>query len=95
MTHFDALSYSHTQKGLMTKVYLLFYDTDTGASEEQNTFYTPCEVFTNPEDREERIEYIKKLSTQLSKGKFYFHTEEVDVMNKNTLQNDPFQEDTP
>ncbi len=34
MTHFDALSYSHTQKGLMTKVYLLFYDTDTGASEE-------------------------------------------------------------
>jgi hypothetical protein len=36
----------------MTKVYLLFYDTDTGAREEWNTFYTPCEVFTNPEDRQ-------------------------------------------
>ena len=74
----------------MTKVYLLFYDTDTGATEEWNTFYTPCEVFTNPEDREKRIEYVKKLSAQLSKGKFYFHKEEVNVMNENTLQDDPF-----
>jgi hypothetical protein len=74
----------------MTKVYLLFYDTDTGAREEWNTFYTPCEVFITPEDREERIKYIKKFAKQLNEGEYEFHKDEVDVMNENTLQDNPF-----
>jgi hypothetical protein len=74
----------------MTKVYLLFYDTDTGAREEWNTFYTPCEVFTNPEDRQKRIEHIKKLAAQLDEGEFEFHENEVDVMNENTIYDNPF-----
>ena len=75
----------------MTKVYLLFYDTDTGTSEEWDVCYTPCEVFTNPEDREKRIEYIKKFDKQLNNTYEYeFHKDEVDVMNENTLQDNPF-----
>ena len=75
----------------MTKVYLLFYDTDTGTTEEWDVCHTPCEVFTNPEDREKRIEYIKKFDKQLNNTYEYeFHKDEVDVMNENTLQDNPF-----
>jgi hypothetical protein len=39
----------------MTKVYVLFYDHDgSGAREEWNTFYTPCEVFATVTDRDVR-----------------------------------------
>ncbi len=41
------------------KVYLLYYDTNSGASEEWNLFYTPCEVLLSPKKRQERIDYIK------------------------------------
>lgn len=34
-------------------IYLLYYDTDSGAREEWNTFYTPCEVFLDPAQRQE------------------------------------------
>ena len=40
------------------KLYILNYDTDTGAREEWNTFYTPCEVFSTEELREARIAFL-------------------------------------
>lgn len=42
------------------KLYLLYYDTDHGNREEWNTFYTPCEVFDDPDKRQARIDFIQK-----------------------------------
>ena len=41
------------------KLYLLYYDTDSGSREEWNTFYTPCEVFDSAKKRQARIDFIK------------------------------------
>jgi len=35
-------------------IYLLFYDTDTGAREEWNTFYTPCLAFESEALRDQK-----------------------------------------
>lgn len=35
-------------------IYLLFYDTDTGAKEEWNTFYTPCLAFESEALRDQK-----------------------------------------
>jgi hypothetical protein len=76
----------------MNKVYLLFYDTDFGCREEWNTFYTPCEVFVNPTDRDMRIQKIKEFAIQSNEGPFEFHTEDLDVMNSNSINEDPFHD---
>jgi len=40
-------------------VYILFYDVDYGGPESWNTFHTPCEVFSTPEERAKRIKELK------------------------------------
>ena len=42
------------------KIFLLYYDTEYGHSEEWNLFYTPCEVFDSVEKRQQRIDFIKQ-----------------------------------
>ena len=43
------------------KLYLLYYDTDgSGAREEWSVFYTPCEIFLTPEQRQARIDFIRQ-----------------------------------
>lgn len=54
------------------KLYLLFYDKDTGAREEWNTFYTPVEVFTTPHKRADREQQVKDAG-------FDTFTEDVDA----------------
>jgi hypothetical protein len=65
------------------KIYLLYYDTDTGSREEWNTFYTPCEAFATPQQRAERIEFIK--SQRNAQGKLLqdilqFDTADLDLL---------------
>ena len=43
----------------MTKAYVLIYDTDNGSREDCNIFYSPIEVFADPETRQKRIEFIE------------------------------------
>ncbi len=40
------------------RVFLLYYDHNTGAREEWNTFYTPCEVFLDDLDRRARRAFL-------------------------------------
>lgn len=49
----------------MSKIYLLFYDTDNGDREEWNTFYTPWEAFTTKEARAERKKVLEKRYANL------------------------------
>jgi hypothetical protein len=64
------------------KVYLLYYDNDdTGAREERNVFYTPCEVYLSPEDRQKRIDFIKTKTN--FKGSVYTEDKEVNDGNIN------------
>lgn len=49
----------------MTTIYLLHYDHDTGAREEWNTFYTPCEAFAKKIDRDNREIAVKLEDTTL------------------------------
>lgn len=59
----------------MTKVYALFYDhDDTGAREEWNTFYTPCEVFATPADRATRQAALKAADPDLE-----FHEVDLEI----------------
>lgn len=43
----------------MTKAYVLIYDTDNGNREDCNIFYSPIEVFADPETRQKRIDFIE------------------------------------
>lgn len=50
----------------MTKVYVLFYDYENGNDNENwSTFYTPCEVFTDPVVREARKTFIETTNPAL------------------------------
>ena len=60
----------------MTKVYVLIYDTDNGSREDCNIFYSPIEVFTDPETRAKRIEFIEN-NTDYDIG---FRTEDLDML---------------
>jgi len=63
------------------KVYLLYYDADTGSREDWNTFYTPVEVFASYEDREARMDFIRTQRDE--NGDLYnyeFHTVDTDIM---------------
>ena len=67
------------------KIYLLYYDTDNGAREEWNTFYTPVEVFDSPEKRQQRIDFLSKLLDPDSDGGdkpygFFFHPVDKEIM---------------
>ena len=49
----------------MTKIYIAFYDEDTGAREEWNTFYTPWVAATTREDAQRLAEEkIKKAAAE-------------------------------
>jgi len=62
------------------KVYILNYDQDTGAREEWNTFYTPCEVFSTEELRAARIAVLKIAVDEDGEPLDYeFHTYETTV----------------
>ena len=63
------------------KLYLLYYDTDYGAREEWNTFYTPVEVFDSPEKRQTRIDFIKQQFDEDGEPVEYeFHTVDTVLM---------------
>ena len=63
------------------KLYLLYFDTDTGAREEWNTFYTPCEVFVSEEKRQARIDFIKQQVDEDGEPTAYeFHTVDTVLM---------------
>lgn len=69
------------------KLYLLYYDTDNGSSEEWNTFYTPCEVFDDPSKRQQRIDFIKSQVDKDGKPVEYeFHTEDLELMTDAKIQ---------
>ena len=60
----------------MAKVYVLFYDVDEGDRENWNTFYTPCEVFADPETREARKNFVL---TSLPGDGIEFHELDLDL----------------
>ena len=60
----------------MTKAYVLIYDTDNGSREDCNIFYSPIEVFADPETRAKRIEFIEN-NTGYDIG---FRTEDLDLL---------------
>lgn len=60
----------------MTKVYVLFYDTDEGDRENWNTFYTPCEVFADAATREARKNFV---TTNLKGEDIEFHELDLDL----------------
>jgi hypothetical protein len=60
----------------MTKAYVLIYDADNGSREDCNIFYSPVEVFADPETRAKRIEFIEN-NTEYDIG---FRTEDLDLM---------------
>lgn len=63
------------------KLYLLYFDTDTGAREEWNTFYTSCEVFDSEEKRQARIDFIKQQVDEDGEPTAYeFHTVDTVLM---------------
>lgn len=61
------------------KVYLLYYDCNSGSREEWNTFYTPCEVFASDAERKARIDVIKAESTDYNDDEC-FYTEDKTIM---------------
>jgi hypothetical protein len=60
----------------MTKAYVLIYDADNGSREDCNIFYSPIEVFADPETRAKRIEFIEN-NTEYDIG---FRTEDLDLL---------------
>jgi hypothetical protein len=67
------------------KVYLLYYDTDYGVSEEWNTFYTPCEVFDSEEKRQARIDFlIANTDEYTDEDRFY--KVDKDIMTNEQIQ---------
>ena len=65
------------------KLYLLYYDTDgSGAREEWSVFYTPCEIFLTPEQRQARIDFIKKQvdSGEIDPVEYVFELQDHEVM---------------
>jgi hypothetical protein len=72
----------------MTTVYLLFYDSDTGCREEWNYNYTPCEAFSNPEDREKRIDHLKTdKNDDGDSWEYHFLRYDIKTMTSDELQN--------
>ena len=67
-------------------VFVLNYDTDYGASEEWNTFYTPTEIFSSHQKRQARINELKKaVDEDGDPCQYEFHTFECvvdDTMNR-------------
>lgn len=49
-------------------IYLLFYGTDTGASEDWQVFYTPAEVFRTKEERDARIKFLENVQLGACSG---------------------------
>ena len=65
------------------KLYLLYYDTDgSGAREEWSVFYTPCEIFLTPEQRQARIDFIRQQvdSGEIDPVEYVFELQEHEVM---------------
>jgi hypothetical protein len=61
------------------KVYLLYYDNDTGGREDWNTFYTPVEVFLSEAERQARIDVIKAQSEDYTDDDCFYEVD-TDVM---------------
>ncbi len=84
---------SHTTM-TMDIAYILHYDTDYGKSEEWNYSYTPTEVFSTPEDREKRIEYLKTLVDEDGEPLGYsYMKEDRRVMSSEDVTVDPENEE--
>lgn len=63
------------------KLYLLYYDTETGSREEWNVFYTPCEIFDDPDKRQARIDFInEQVDEDGEPTEYEFHTVDVSLM---------------
>ena len=70
------------------KLYLLYYDTDgSGAREEWSVFYTPCEIFLTPEQRQARIDFIKKQvdSGEIDPVEYVFELQDHEVMTEDQI----------
>jgi hypothetical protein len=70
-------------------IYLLFHDRDTGAREEWNTFYTPCEVFTTEAARQARRDFLGEKYKDLG---IDFHTLDLDITTNVTEPIDDYEE---
>jgi len=57
------------------KIYLLYYDKDTGSREEWSVFYTPCEAFKNEAERNVRKRVLQSTEPELE---FHFDTLEME-----------------
>ena len=67
------------------KLYLLYYDNDSGDRENWNTFYTPVEVFLSEKERQDRIDAIKSQSEDYTDDDC-FHTVDKVVMTADKIQ---------
>ena len=67
------------------KVYLLYYDNDTGGREDWNTFYTPVEVFLSEAERQARIDVIKSQSEDYTDDDCFYKVDK-DVMTADKIQ---------
>ena len=70
------------------KLYLLYYDTDgSGAREEWSVFYTPCEIFLTPEQRQARIDFSKKQvdSGEIDPVEYVFELQDHEVMTEDQI----------
>lgn len=56
-------------------VYVLIYDVDYGSREDCNIFYSPIEVFADAKTRQDRIDFITKVNSEVG-----FRTEDLDFM---------------
>ena len=66
------------------KLYLLYYDTDSGSREEWNTFYTPVEVFDSAKKRQARIDFIKaQVDEDGDPVRYEFHKVDTVLMTDN------------
>lgn len=61
-------------------VYVLIYDVDYGSREDCNIFYSPIEVFADPETRQKRIDFIAKANPDVG-----FRTNDLDFMTDITV----------
>lgn len=69
-------------------IYLLFHDLDTGAREEWNTFYTPCEAFATKAERQARRDFLSKKYADLG---IDFHTLDLEPMTNITEPCDNYE----
>ena len=59
----------------MKKLYIVFYDCDSGDREDWNVFYTPFEIFEDPVLFKQRCRHLKSTLGQ----DYDLHTEEVEL----------------